>query len=105
MEFIELSDFEWSLISSFLPPKPCRGRKAFVDDRMLLNGILYVLITGCRWMDMPRKYGSYKTAWKRLKKWQEKGIWDKIFKSLALMRSYDRVCVDSTTIEAKKGEN
>jgi len=39
------------------------------------NGILYVLITGCRWMDMPLKYDSYKTAWKRLKKWQEEGIW------------------------------
>jgi len=32
-----------------------------------LNGILYVLTTGCRWMDMPLEYGSYKTAWRRLK--------------------------------------
>jgi transposase len=34
---------------------------------MVLNGILYVLTTGCRWMDMPLEYGSYKTAWRRLK--------------------------------------
>jgi len=40
-----------------------------------LNGILYVLTTGCRWMDMPLEYGSYKTAWRRLKRWQDEGVW------------------------------
>jgi transposase len=71
------------------------------DDRMVLNGILYVLTSGCRWCDMPAEYGSYKTAWRRLKKWQEMGIWDSIFKALASMR----VSVDSTAVEAKKGES
>jgi transposase len=42
-------------------------------------------------MDMPLKYGSYKTAWKRLKNWQEEGIWNRIFKSLASIRSHNRV--------------
>ena len=56
MEFRELSDFEWEVVKPLLPP---RSR---ADDRMVLNGILYVLVTGCRWMDMPLKYGSYKTA-------------------------------------------
>jgi len=41
------------------------------DDGMVLNGILYVLTTGCWWVDMPLEYGSYRTAWRRLKKWQE----------------------------------
>jgi transposase len=64
---------------------------------MVLNGILYVLTSGCRWC----KYGSYKTAWRRLK---EMGVWDSIFKTLASMRGLSRVSVDSTTVEAKKGE-
>jgi transposase len=62
MEFRELSDEEWGVISSFLPPKPKRGRRALSDDRSLINGILYVVTTGCRWREMPRKYGSYVTA-------------------------------------------
>jgi len=45
MEFRELSDGEWEVIKPLLPPR------ARVDDRMALNGVLYVLITGCRWMD------------------------------------------------------
>ncbi|MGC8850167.1 MAG: transposase, partial [Candidatus Bathyarchaeia archaeon] len=48
MGFVELSDDEWSLIGSFLPTRPGRGRRALVGDRAVLNGILYVLTTGCR---------------------------------------------------------
>jgi transposase len=60
MEFRELSDFEWGVVRPFLPPRSRVGRPR-ADDRMVLNGILYVLTTGCRWC----KYGSYKTAWRR----------------------------------------
>ena len=85
MEFRGLSDFEWGVVRPFLPPRSRVGRPR-ADDRVVLNGVLYVLTTGCRWMDMPLEYGSYKTAWKRLKKWQEMSIWDSIFRALASIR-------------------
>jgi transposase len=88
----------------FLPPRSRVGRPR-ADDRMVLNGILYVLTTGCRWMDMSLEYGSYKTAWKRLKKWQDEGVWDRIFRALASIREQVIVSVDSSTVEAKKGES
>jgi transposase len=56
MEFRELSDEEWELIKLLLP-KAKTGRPR-ADDRHVLNGILYVLTTGCRWMDMPPKYDT-----------------------------------------------
>jgi len=102
MEFREVSDGEWEVIKSLLPPRSRVGRPR-ADDRIVLNGILYVLVTGCRWMDMPLKYGSYKTAWKRLKKWQDEGVWDRIFKALASIREHEVIAVDSSTVEAKKG--
>jgi transposase len=92
----------WRMIRNYFGLWPRVGRPR-ADDRMVLNGILYVLTTGCRWYDMPVKYGSYKTAWRRLKRWEEMGIWDGIFKALASMRDHSRVSVDSTTISAKKG--
>jgi len=39
------------------------------------------LITGCRWSEMPEKYGDDSTADLRLRKWQQKGIWKKILSS------------------------
>ena len=92
------------LIRPLLPTKARVGRPR-ADDRMVLNGILYVLTTGCRWMDMPLKYGSYKTARRRLKRWQVEGVWDSIFKALASLRGRDKVAIDSSTVEAKKGRN
>jgi transposase len=103
MEFRGLSDFEWGVVRPFLPPRSRVGRPR-ADDRVVLNGILYVLTTGCRWMDMPLEYGSYETAWKRLKKWQDEGVWDSIFRALASIREHGIVSVDSSTVEAKKGE-
>jgi transposase len=91
------------VIRPFLPPRSRVGRPR-ADDRMVLNGILYVLTSGCRWCDMPVKYGSYKTAWRRLRRWEEMGVWESIFKTLASMRGLSRVSVDCTTVEAKKGE-
>ena len=76
MEFRELSDFEWGIIKPLLPPRSRVGRPR-ADDRRIINGILYFLTTGCRWMDMPPEYGSYKTAWRRLKRWQDEGVWER----------------------------
>jgi transposase len=103
MRFRVISDGGWEIIRPFLTPRFSVGWPR-ADDRMVLNGILYVLTTGCRWMDMPLEYGSYKTAWKRLKKWQEMSIWDRIFRALASIREHGIVSVDSSTVEAKKGE-
>jgi transposase len=109
MEFRELSNEQWKYIKGFLPPQPITGRKR-ADDRKVINGILFVLITGCRWGDMPDSYGSHVTAWRRLKRWSEEGIWNKIMESLrdsAYQKgkfSLETVCVDSSFIETKKGE-
>jgi transposase len=40
-----------------------------------------VLITGCRWQDLPREYGAPTTVWRRLKRWGEAGIWERIWRA------------------------
>jgi len=109
MEFRELSDNQWKFIRPHLPSQPITGRKR-ADDRKVINGILFVLITGCRWADMPTCYGSYATAWRRLKRWSLEGIWEELMESLRDSAyqdgkfSMDIVCIDSSFIETKKGE-
>ncbi|SFJ96404.1 Putative transposase of IS4/5 family [Thermoflavimicrobium dichotomicum] len=53
-----------------------------VDPRKTLNGIVFVLKTGCAWADMPKAYGSYVTCWRRLKQWQKDGTWERIWRKL-----------------------
>ena len=108
MGFQELTDEQWAFIAPLRPPRAKTGRPR-VDDRKVLNGILYARVTGCRWCDMPRQYGAYQTAWRRFHELQEKGIWRQILPAL-LDWGYtlgkgkvEAVAIDSTRVEAKKG--
>jgi len=108
MGFQELTDEQWAFLAPLLPPKAKTGRPR-VDDRKVLHGILDVRVTGCRWCDMPRQYGTYPTAWRRFRELQEKGVWHKILPALpdwgyTLGKGkVEAVAVDSTLVEAKKG--
>jgi len=73
VRFEELTDGQWKLLVPSIPLPAYTGRPR-ADDRSCINGMLYVLMSGCRWMDMPTKYGSYKTVWERHKKWSDKGV-------------------------------
>jgi transposase len=108
MEFRELSEEQWQFIQPLLPPKARTGRPR-ADDRRTLNGILSVLTTGCRWMEMPKGYGSHKTAWRRLKEWQERGVWEGLWRRLLELGDQagrlrvGAVAIDATPVEARKG--
>jgi len=77
---------------------------------MILNGIIYVLIYGCRWKEMPKRYGDDSTANLRLRKWQELGVWKKILKCTITFAykqgklNLQKISVDSSSIPTKKGE-
>ncbi len=66
MRFAELSNKQYESIKPYIPPQRIVGRKR-TDDRRKINDIIYVLMTGCRWHDMPNPYGVYQTAWQMLK--------------------------------------
>jgi len=58
----DLSDEEWALLEPLLPKS---RRSARVDDRKIVNAIIYVLRTGMPWRDLPARYGHYTTAYTR----------------------------------------
>ena len=59
----ELSDCEWGVIKPMLPNKP-RGIPR-VDDRLVLNGIFWVLRSGAPWRDLPEIHGPCTTCYNR----------------------------------------
>lgn len=81
MRDTDLSAKDWKLIKPLLPRKKRRGR-ARADDRRTINGILFVLRTGCRWKDLPREYPSPTTCWRRLVRWQRDGVWKRVLRVL-----------------------
>ena len=50
----DLTDAEWALVEPLIPPAKHGGRKREIDMREVLNGLLYVLSTGCQWRAVPK---------------------------------------------------
>lgn len=79
--FHDLNDDQWELIKNILPPAARTGHPRS-DERNNINGIFWILRTGERWADMPRRYGSRSTCNSRLKMWKADGTWEKILRIL-----------------------
>jgi transposase len=94
----DLSEAEWRLIAPLLPNKP-RG-VARVDDRRVVNGIFYVLRTGSPWRDLPERYGPYTTVYNRFNRWARKGVWLRVFETLAASSPQSMHLIDSSIIRA-----
>jgi transposase len=79
----ELTDEEWTAIKPMLPNKP-RGVPR-VNDRRVLNGILWVLRSGAPWRDLPQEFGPYTTCYNRFVRWRRAGVWTKTMNALAVV--------------------
>ncbi|MCI0438488.1 MAG: transposase [Chloroflexi bacterium] len=75
---MELTNSQWALIRLLLPEEKRTGRPR-AHDRRTLNGILHVQRAECRWRDMPRKYGSPVTCWRRFTQLKSDGAWGRIW--------------------------
>ncbi len=109
-----VDDALWAVIEPLLPLKPRRkrypGRKR-LDDRRALSGIVFVLQSGIPWEMLPQEMGcgSGMTCWRRLREWQEAGVWDRLHRVLlsklrgAEKLDLSRVIVDSSSVRAVHG--
>ena len=92
----ELSDEEWAVIQPLLPNKP-RGVPR-VDDRRVLNGILWRFRTGAPWRDVPERYGPRTTLYNRFVRWRAAGVWDRILAAVSKAYDGDIVMIDSSCV-------
>lgn len=74
----DLSDEEWAVIAPRIPPERRGGRRRSVDIRAVLNGVLYVLETGCQWRHLPRDLPPRSTCHSYLQLWAWDGTLERI---------------------------
>ena len=108
-----VSDELWALIAPLIPPerpKPKGGRPP-IEGRAALTGILFVLKSGIPWEMLPAEMGcgSGMTCWRRLRDWQQAGIWERLHHVLldrlghANAIDWSRAALDSASVPAKRG--
>lgn len=107
-----VDDGLWERISGLLPVhRPGTRGPVPMDDRLCLQGILFVLYTGTNWEHLPAElgFGSGVTCWRRLKRWSEAGVFDSLHRVLlaelnsAAELDWSRVCIDGGHVRSKRG--
>jgi transposase len=108
-----VSDELWSLIEPLLPPEPAKpkGGRPRISNRAALTGIIFVLKSGIPWEMLPQEMGcgSGVTCWRRLRDWQQAGVWERLHRVLlsrlgaADQIDWSRASLDSASIPAKRG--
>ena len=111
---IAVDDGLWERIEALVPAKPRRSRnpgRKRLDDRQAMNGILFVLHTGVAWRHLPQElgYGLGVTCWRRLREWQEAGVWVRLHHGLLVELDragevdWSGAAVDSSHVRALLG--
>ena len=80
----DLTDDEWAHVAPLIPPARRGGNRRHVDVREVMNGIMYVLSTGCQWRAIPKDLPPRSTVHDYLDLWSYDGTLDRIHHALYL---------------------
>jgi putative transposase len=69
----DLTDAEWEWIKDLIPPETGGGRHRDTDMRRVVNGILYLLRSGCSWRMLPKTFPPYTTVYEYYRRWRKDG--------------------------------
>jgi len=73
-----IKDEQWIVIEPFIKQnKAARGRPRVIDDRLILEAILYIMRTGLQWRELPSEFPNWKSAYSRFRTWNKNGVWEK----------------------------
>jgi len=78
----DLTDEEWALVEPFIPPARRGGGKRRTDLRAVMNGVMYILSTGCQWRYLPKDFPPRSTVHNYFVWWHCDGTLDRIHHAL-----------------------
>ena len=74
----ELTDAQWQRIEALLPGKVGDPGRSGTDNRLFVNGVLWVLRSGAHWHDLPDRYGKWKSVHTRFARWAKADVWERV---------------------------
>ncbi|HEY9825479.1 MAG TPA: IS5 family transposase [Stenomitos sp.] len=78
----ELTHNQWQVLEPLLPAAKSTGRPRSVSLMLVIQAILYVLVTGCAWRLLPKTYPPYSTVYYYFRQWRDDGNWKRIHDAL-----------------------
>ena len=91
--------------------EPRRSGRPRTDDRLMLNGVLWVPCSGAAWRDMPERFGPWSTVYQRFRDWRNRGTFDQMLKRLHIklneqgLIDLETWMIDSTAVRATRASS
>jgi transposase len=95
-----LSDAAWERMAPLIIGRPGQKGSTGRDNRMFIEGVLWIVRTGAPWRDLPEVLGDWNSVFRRFSRWSAKGVWRRIFEAMSDDPDFEYLPVDSTIIRA-----
>src|SRR5580692_3374507 len=100
MERLVLSDAAWERMAPLIIGRPDQKGSTGRDNRMFVEGVLWIVRTGSPWRDLPESFGDLNSVFRRFSRWSIKGVWWRIFEAMSDDPDFEYLIVDSTIVRA-----
>ncbi len=95
-----LSDTMWERMAPLIIGRPDQKGSTGRDNRMFVEGVLWIVRTGSPWRDLPEAFGDWNSVFRRFSRWSLKGVWWRIFEAMSDDPDFEYLIVDSTIVRA-----
>ena len=100
MDRLVLNDRQWEHISGLIIGRSDQRGSTGRDNRMFVEGVLWIVRTGSPWRDLPEAFGEWNSVFRRFSRWSAKGVWLRMFEGLADDPDFEYLIIDSTIVRA-----
>ena len=100
MDRLVLSDATWERMAPLIIGRPDQKGSTGRDNRMFVEGVLWIVRTGSPWRDLPEAFGDWNSVFRRFSRWSLKGVWWRIFEAMSDDPDFEYLIVDSTIVRA-----
>jgi transposase len=95
-----LRNDQWDRIKDLLPGREGTVGVTAKDNRLFVEAVLYRYRTGIPWRDLPKRFGDFRVVHTRFSRWAKSGVWERVFKHLALDADNEYAMIDATIVRA-----
>jgi len=95
-----LTEEQWAQISPLLPPEVGRVARPAKSNRVMVEGMVWILRTGAPWRDLPKRFGPWKSVYTRFRRWTRQGIWARVLEKQTEQQDRESYLIDATIVRA-----
>ena len=95
-----LRNDQWDRIKNLLPGRAGAVGVTAKDNRLFVEAVLYRYRTGIPWRGLPERFGDFRVVHTRFSRWGKSGVWERVFKHLAMDADNEYAMIDATIVRA-----